>query len=298
MAVHSADLNQDALSKLEAEQKFPVVQEQEVEKVKIAKDTIQWQVSLALEMMKAWKTSVIDLSKLPHYADNWPITKEQLELSKISAETFQDISKLSPKAQDEFITIYNEFQRNNPSASLWKDNPYWKNIFEAVKIKNETIWDISELEEWKKEIKKAIDQVWISHWMRWAEAKVYRYFKSKIAFLWKIDNNFKQEVLEGEKEFLESWRKNTSWYYWILSKFTTKKPIWLRIRNMKKLAPNFYTKLSQEVLKDTEHKVFTKDLYDIIKNEAEARKNEAEARKHKERAKMLEKVTNALRKSL
>ncbi len=283
MAVHSADLNQDALSKLEAEQKFPQVQEQRIKLAELAKDTIKWQISQALEMMKNWETSVkIDLSILPHYADNWPVTKEQLILSKISAETFQDISKLSPKAQDEFIAIYNEFQKNNPWVMLGKSNPYWGAIFEAVKIKNGVSWDLWELKKWKQAIEEAVAQAWINHWLRWAEAKVERYFKSKIAFLWKIDDTFKQEVLEGEKEFLDSWRKNTSWYYWILSKFTTRKPIWLRIRNMKKIVPNFYTKLSKEVLKDTEHKVFTKDLYVIMKLDSENKKLDSKIKWAKE----------------
>jgi superfamily II helicase len=45
------------------------------------------------------------------------VTPEQLKqsvIAQIKQETFQDISKLSPKAQDEFIAIYNEFQKNNP----------------------------------------------------------------------------------------------------------------------------------------------------------------------------------------
>jgi hypothetical protein len=41
MVLQAPDLNQDALSKLEAQQKFPIVQEQRQERVKIARDTIQ-----------------------------------------------------------------------------------------------------------------------------------------------------------------------------------------------------------------------------------------------------------------
>jgi len=41
MALQALDLNQDALSKLQAQEQFPQVQEQRQEKVKIAKDTIQ-----------------------------------------------------------------------------------------------------------------------------------------------------------------------------------------------------------------------------------------------------------------
>jgi hypothetical protein len=188
---------------------------------------------------------------------------------------------------------------------LGKSNPYWGNILKAVEIKNEITWDISELKKWQEAINHAVVTHWIAHGLRGAESKVYRYFKSKIAFLWKIDNNFKQIVLDWEKEFIEHWR-DWSQFYWTLLKFTwSKKILWLRVRTIKNKSPNFYIKLTQKVLKDIEHDLFTKDFYDIIKseeeirkNEAEARKNEAEARRHKERAKMLEKVTNALRNSL
>jgi hypothetical protein len=41
MALQSPDLNQDALSKLEAQQKFPVVQKKRQEQAEIAKDTVK-----------------------------------------------------------------------------------------------------------------------------------------------------------------------------------------------------------------------------------------------------------------
>jgi hypothetical protein len=41
MALQAPDLNQDALSKLEAQKQNPIVQEQRQERVKIARDTIQ-----------------------------------------------------------------------------------------------------------------------------------------------------------------------------------------------------------------------------------------------------------------
>ena len=72
MAIHTPDLNQDALNKLQAQEQFPQVQEKRVQQVEIAKDTIQWQVALALEMMKAWEVPKIDILKLPHYASLSP----------------------------------------------------------------------------------------------------------------------------------------------------------------------------------------------------------------------------------
>jgi len=208
MVPFTPDLNQDALSKLQAKEQFPQVQEQKVEKIKIAKDTMRWQVSLALEMMKEWKTPVIDVSKLPHYASNWPVTQEQLTISKISADTFQDISKLSPKAQEEFIAIYKEFQRNNTWVMLGKSNPYWGNILKAVKIKNEITWDLGELKKWQEAINHAVVTHWIAHGLRGAESNVYRYFKYKIWFLEKVNNpELKELVLNWEKEYAKNAKK-------------------------------------------------------------------------------------------
>ncbi len=293
MPFHAVDLNQDVLSKLQAQEQFPQVQEQKQEKVKIVKGTIQWQVSLALEMMKDWKTPVIDVSKLPQYASNWPVTKEQITISKISAETFQDISKLSPKAQEEFIAIYNEFQKNNPWKMFWKSNPYWGAIKEAVEIKNEVTWNLQELEQWKKAIEKAVWQSWIAHNPRWVEWNVYNYFKYKLWFLERVeDNQLLDLVLKWEQEYTRNVRKwKDAMFYKFLNYLTKIKIRIFMTKALEKYSPNFYKELSNLLLTKKSKLVFSQEFYDIIKNEEKARKNE-------EKAKLLEEITNQLKKAL
>ncbi len=80
MPIQAPDLNQDALNKLQAQEQFPQVQEQQVRKVEIAKDTIQWQVALALEMMKAWKTPVMNIKKYPLLA--WSVPQGYFDSEK------------------------------------------------------------------------------------------------------------------------------------------------------------------------------------------------------------------------
>jgi len=288
MAIHSADLNQNALSKLQAQEQFPQVQEQKVEKVKIAKDTIQGQVSLALEMMKAWETPVIDVSKLPKLASNWVVTKEQLELSQVSADTFQDISKLSPKAQDEFIAIYKEFKKNNPWVMLGKSNPYWGNIFKAVDIKSKQTGDITELQAWQEAINHAVASHWINHWLRWAEAKVYRYFKSKIELLEKVSNpELKQLILKWENEFLSNWWNSDKFYYFV-NRLTGNKIRVFITKRLKKYSPNFYQELSNLLLENESNLIFSKEFYSIIKWEERLKKWEERLKKWEERLKKWE----------
>jgi len=276
MALQALDLNQDALSKLQAQEQFPQVQEQRQEKVKIAKDTIQWQVALALEMMKNWKTPKIDISKLPHYASNWKVTPEQLKqsvIAQIKQETFQDISELSPKAQDEFIAIYNEFQKNNPWVMLGKSNPYWGNILKAVEIKNEITWDISELKKWQEAIEKSVSQAWIAHGLRWPESKIYRYFKYKIWFLEKVNNpELKELVLKWEKEFIKNGWKSYKFYYFV-NRLTGEKIRVFITKSLKKKSPDFYQELSNLLLNKKSNLVFSNEFYSIIRNEEKVRRN-------------------------
>ena len=161
MAFQAGDLNQDTLSKLEAEQKFPQVQEKKVQQVKIAKDTIQWQIALALEMAKKDQIPVIDLSKIPKLA--WPVpvwyfdeVKENYwdETAKKYQEFASYFTDLVVKEEQETISEDLLAVFNNP----WDSEAWW--FF---------IEDLEEFSNWKKvsqvkldELKELTDKMWVA----------------------------------------------------------------------------------------------------------------------------------------
>ena len=301
MAIQAPDLNQNALSKLQAKEQFPVVQEKKVEKINIAKGTIQEQVKLALEMMKDWETPVIkvsninisnvDISKLSHYASNkskYNLFNATLEFANAFSDnikkfTWQDINKLNDYWKVEFYNIVQEFQENNPWVMLWKSNPYWKAIFEAVKVKNSEKKDFSLEKKILKELKLAIISSWVKHQITDLD-KYYSHVYAR-EFLSQFKNIWNSKELE---DILYNWQIEWTDKYWDNSISDFYELVWY-IKKWEKVIesyiydtikedlPNFYKQISQK-----EYSIFSKKFYIIIDKEekvAEEKKKVTEKKK-------------------
>ena len=107
----------------------------------IATDTIQWQVKLALEMMKAGDLPVIDISKLPHTASNsntiyWNIDK--LDYEGVVNSMYDEITGLKEKAlKDSLITIWELYEFLNKNNQDLTEEDFWDLLYDYLE------WDLT-----------------------------------------------------------------------------------------------------------------------------------------------------------
>ena len=193
MAIHTPDLNQDALNKLQAQEQFPQVQEKKVQQVKIAKDTIQWQIALALEMAKKDQIPVIDLSKIPKLA--WPVPVWYFD--EVKENYWDETAKKYQEFASYFTDLVVEKKQNYIAKRLlWVfKNPWNSKAWDLFikKLKKYSNWkDVSQ--EKLDELKELTDKMWV------VLNKEIKDTRLAIAQKEEIIKNLKEKIQKAKKE--------------------------------------------------------------------------------------------------